>query len=150
MADRDVDGDLRRGLRRAVRSDAGAFAYSILITVTYGAVNLQVGDPTVGRLFVFTLGATMGFVAWETAASRGFTVRIREEPSDVVLVGTALAPVSVSLGLAVALGAIAVLPDAWAWAVAPFAATIVYVLAAGLQMAAARRYEREHPPEEDE
>ena len=146
----DADGDLRRGLRRAVRSDASAFAYSILITVTYGAVSLQVGSPTVGRLFVFAIGATLGFVTWEAVASRGFTVRIREEPSDVVLVGTALAPVSVALGLATALGVLAILSGAWAWGAAPFAATAVYVLATGLQMAAARRYERHHPPEEDE
>lgn len=143
-------GDVRRGLRRTVRSDATAVAYSILITITYGAVGLQVGSPSVARLFVFAVSATLGFVAWEAVASRGFTVRIREEPSDVVLIGTALAPVSVSLGLAAALGAIAVLPDVWAWGGAPFAATVVYVLAAGLQMAAARRYERRHPPEEDE
>ena len=144
------DRDLRPALRRAVRSDAGAFAYSILITVTFGAVNLQVGSPSIARLFVFTIGATLAFVLLEAVASRAFTVRIREEPSDVVLVGTALAPASVSLGLGAALGAVAVLPDTWAWGGAPFAATAVYVLAAGLQMAAARRYERRHPPEEDE
>lgn len=146
----DHTGDVRRGLRRAVRSDATAFGYSILITSTFGVVDLQVGDPSVLRLFAFAVGATLGFAVLEAVASRGFRVRIREERSDVVLVGTAFAPVSVSLGLATALGAVAVVAGTWAWFAAPCAATVVYVLVAGAQLAAARRYEERHPPEDEE
>lgn len=141
---------LRRGVRRGVRGDAAAFAYSVLITVTYGVVSLQVGGVSVVRLFLFALGATVGFTLWEAIASRGFRVRIREEASDVVLFGTALAPLSVTIGLAAALGTAALVPDGWAWALAPLAATIVYVLMTGAQLAVARWYEQSHPPDEEE
>lgn len=144
------DGLVRRGLRRAVRSDATAFGYSVLITATFGAVSLQVGGMTVPRLFAFVVGATLGFALLEAVASRGFQVRIREERSDVVLIGTALAPVSVSLGLGAALGAIALVGGTWAWGLAPCAATGTYVVMAGAQMAMARRYEERHPPREEE
>lgn len=141
---------LLRGLRRGIRSDATAFAYSILITVAFGALNLQAGPVTVPRLFAFAIGATLGFTLLEAGVSRGFRVRIREEASDVVLFGTALAPLSVSAGLATALGTLALVPDAWAWLLAPLTATLVYVLMTGTQLAVARWYEQAHPPEEED
>lgn len=141
---------LVRGVRRAVRNDASAYAYSILITTVFGLVNLRDGPPTVGRLFAFALGATFGFALWETAVSRGFRIRIREEKSDVVLVGTAMAPLSVGASLAAALGIAQVLSGLWAWSLIPLTATIVYVALTGAQLAVARIYEQRHPPDEAE
>lgn len=141
---------LLRGVRRAVRTDASAYGYSILITTVFGLVNLRDGPPTVGRLFVYAVGATLGFALWEAAVSRGFRIRIREEESDVVLVGTAMAPVSVGASLAAALGVAQVLSGLWAWSVIPLTATIVYVALTGAQLAAARVYEEQHPPDESE
>lgn len=138
---------LLRGVRRAVRTDASAYGYSILITAVFGLTNLQDGPVTVGRLFAYAMGATLGFALWEAAASRGFRIRIRQEQSDVVLVGTALAPVSVGLALVAALGATHVLSGAWTWWLAPFVATIVYVALTGAQLAVARVYEERHPPD---
>lgn len=139
---------LVRGVRRAVRNDASAYAYSILITTVFGLVNLRDGPPTVARLFAFALGATFGFALWEAAVSRGFRIRIREEKSDVVLVGTAMAPVSVGASLAAALGIAQVLSGLWAWSLIPLTATIVYVALTGAQLTAARIYEERHPPDE--
>lgn len=141
---------LLRSVRRAVRTDASAYGYSILITAVFGVANLQDGPPTVGRLFAYVMGATLGFALWEAVVSRGFRIRIRQEQSDVVLVGTALAPVSVGLSLATALGVTQVLAGAWTWFAAPFVGTIVYVALTGAQLAAARVYEERHPPEESE
>lgn len=141
---------LVRGVRRAVRTDASAYGYSILITTVFGLVSLRDGPSTVGRLFAFALGATFGFALWEAAVSRGFRIRIREEKSDVVLVGTAMAPVSVGASLATALGIAQVLSGLWAWSLIPLTATIVYVTLTGAQLAAARLYEERHPPEGDE
>lgn len=141
---------LLRGVRRAVRTDASAYGYSILITTVFGLVNLRDGPPTVERLFAFALGATFAFALWEAAVSRGFRIRIREERSEVVLVGTALAPVSVGASLGAALGVAQALSGVWAWALIPLSATIVYVALTGTQLAAARLYEERHPPEDSE
>lgn len=141
---------LLRGARRAVRTDASAYAYSILITTVFGLVSLRDGPPTEGRLFAFAMGATLGFALWEAAVSRGFRIRIREERSDVVLVGTAMAPVSVGVSLAAALGLAQVLSGLWAWMLVPLTATVVYVLLTGVQLAVARLYEERYPPDETE
>lgn len=135
------------GVQRAVRTDATAFGYSILATATFGVA--QVGAPpvTLPRIVAFAIGASLGFTLWEFAATRGFRVRIHAERSDVVLVGTALAPVSVGLGLLAAVGLVTVVRAGWAWPLAPLAATAVYVLAAGI---VGRRWAEEHPPDEDE
>lgn len=143
---RGAFGRLQQGVQGAVRSNATAFGYSILITTTYGVVDQETGGPSVLRILMFVLGATFGFALWETIASRGFQVRIREERSDVVLVGTALSPLSVALGFVTAVGVLQVLHGAWAWGMAPLAATVVFVAVAGAQLAAARRYTEEHPP----
>ena len=90
------------GIRRAARSDASAFSYSILITATFGMVDLRAGDATAPRLFAFAIGATLAFAAVEAVASAGFEIVIHEERSDVMLVGTSLAPIAVSLGLGAA------------------------------------------------
>lgn len=149
-ADSADQSRLVRGVRRAVRTDASAYAYSILITTVFGLVNLRDGPPTVGRLFAFAMGATFGFALWEAAVSRGFRIHIREEKSDVVLVGTAMAPVSVGASLGLALGVGQMLSGIWAWSLVPLTATIVYVALTGAQLAVARIYEERHPPDESE
>jgi hypothetical protein len=141
---------LVRGMRVTVREDASAFAYSILITATFGAANLAAGPVTVRRLFLFVLGATGAFAVAEAAVSRLFRLRIREEPGDVIVLGSALAPISVGAALAVAVGVLQLSATPAGWILAPFLATLSYVTLAGLQMAFAHRYERRHPPADDE
>lgn len=145
-----AQGRLRRGIRRGVRTDATAFGYSILITATFGVVQLKAGPLSTSRIFLFVVGATLGFAVSEAVASRGFRIRIREERSDIVLVGTALAPVSVSISLAAAFGVTAVLTPVWTWLAAPLTSTIAYIAFTGAQMALARAYEDRHPPSDKE
>jgi hypothetical protein len=142
--------DIVRGVRVSVREDASAFSYSILVTATFGASTVVAAPVSVPRLFLFVLGATLGFAVAEAVVSRGFTMRIREERGDVVILGSALAPVSVCAGLAVAIGAVHLVTGAVGWFVAPFGGTVTYITLAGLQMAAAHRYEERHPPAEED
>lgn len=141
---------LEHGVRRAVRSDATAFGYSILITAVFGAAVLEAPPATGLRIFGFVLGATSGFALWEAAVTRGFRVRVREERSEVLLVGTSLAPLAVSLGLGAAYGLLVVSRDGWAWVLAPLAATTAYVLATGTQLAMARRWAENQPADDQE
>lgn len=145
----DDDRDpFARGVRVAIRNDSAAFSYSILVTATFGMANLVAPGVTVLRIFLFALGATGAFAVLETLASRGFRIRLRGEPSDVVVLGTVLAPLSVTAAIGGSYGALRVWPNTTGWFAAPLVATTVYVVGAGLQMMAARRYEEEHPPEE--
>lgn len=137
-------------MRRAVRSDATAFSYSVFVTACFGLVNLRAAPVTVGRLFWFVLGATVGFVAWDLVASSGFRVRIREERSDVLLVATAMAPLSTTVALGASVVTTSIVSGTVVWGAAPLVGTVTYVAAAGLQLALARRYEERHPPRNEE
>lgn len=133
-----------------MRTDATAFGYSILITATFGVLALEARPVTVLRILLFVWGATSAFTIWEVIVTRGFEVRVREERSEVLLVGTALAPIAVSIGLGGAVMAARWSSGAWSWAAAPLTATAAYVLATGLQLALARRWDERHPPDDEE
>lgn len=127
-----------------------AYSYSVFITACFGLLATEIGSTSVLRIFAFLLGATTAFAIVETIASRGFRDRFRSEPSDVVMLGSALALFSVSVAVAAAWACTAILHGAWAWFVAPFGGSIVYILVSGAEMALARRREEEHPPENEE
>ena len=91
--------------------NATAFGYSVTITASFGAVELGRGQPRFGDLIVFGLGAVVAFGGLEGVASGGFHEPLEKGPSRVVLLGTALAFVSI----AAARGVAAVLSGAWAW-----------------------------------
>lgn len=143
----DDEHPLMHGMRSAVRSDATAFSYSILITATFGAVQMEVGGVSAGRIFLFVVGATLAFTVIEAASSRFFRKRIREERGDVVVLGTAMAPLSVATALGVGVGTLQLLGGAPAWFVTPALATAAYVSMAALQLSFARLYEERHPPD---
>jgi hypothetical protein len=138
---------LVRGMRSAVRNDASAYSYSILITTSFGAVQLEVGSATIPRLFFFVLGATGAFAVVEAASSRFFRKRIRQDPGEVVVLGTALAPVSVGVALAAGLALLQVVGGSWAWALTPGVVTATYIAMAAIQLTLARQYEERHPPD---
>ena len=141
------ENEFVRGVRMAVRGDATAFGYSILITATFAMANHRHPSITVGRIFLFALGATFAFAVVEAATSRFFRVRLREERSDVVIVGTAMAPVAVSLSLGGAYLSATHLGASSAWFFSPAVATVGYVVMTGTQLVVARRYADRHPPD---
>lgn len=139
---------LSRGIRIVIRNEATAFSYSVLITATFGITDLLVGTMSVARLFLFILGATGAFAVFEALASRFFRVRLRGERSDVVLLGTAMAPVAVSVSLGAAAGILTVVGGTAGWFAAPATSTSTYLLVAGVQVVLARLYQdRHHPPQ---
>lgn len=146
----DEEHALVRGVRMAVRNDASAFAYSVLITATFGVVNLENPEVTTPRIFVFVVGATFAFALAEAASSRFFRIRLREEQGDVVLIGTAMAPLAVGASLGAAVVAAKFVGGTAAWGLAPAVATVSYILLTGTQLTIARKYEERHPPDESE
>ena len=138
-----------RGIRTSITNNSTAYGYSILITGSLAALNTLVGAPSISALFLFVLGAAGAFAVLEMLASKFFTVRIRGEPSDVVVLGSAFNVVSISLGLAAATLTGSLLTSWVAWILGPFCATAVYILGAGFEFSVARQAE-EGREEEDE
>ena len=131
-----------RGLQTSVRNNSTAYGYSLTVTATLGVLAAELDAPTVGQVFLFAAGAVMGVVAVEAAATRGFRERARSEPPQVVVFGSALAILSV--GSAVGAGALAavVLGTGVAWPIGGLLASLLYLLAAGAEMAMAERASR--------
>lgn len=115
---RDVDGAPRpRGMRgrlvcglgQSLGGNATAFGYSVTITASFGAVELGRGSPRFGDLIVFGLGAVVAFGGLEGVATGGFRSPLEKGSDDVILLGFALAFVSIVLAIATARGLAAVL-----------------------------------------
>ncbi|HEX6311950.1 MAG TPA: hypothetical protein VF152_10010, partial [Acidimicrobiia bacterium] len=115
---------------------------SVMITASAASLVYYTGTARPWELFLFAAGAIAGFTLVEASVSRGFRYRLRPEPSDVVALGSALSFASVGLGLGTAV-LVGVVLDSWLiWPAGAFAATIVYVLASGVEISLAERARR--------
>jgi hypothetical protein len=128
-----------RGLRTSVRTNGGPYGYSVMITASFGVLSALVGSPTVGQIFLFLLGAVLAFLVVEAAVSRGFRVRLRGEPSEVVALGSSFAFVSVGGGVGIAALAGVVLGPGVAWPFGSLLATVTYLLLVGIELGLAER-----------
>lgn len=116
------------GLGQSLGGNATAFGYSVTITASFGAAELGRGAPRFGDLIVFGLGAVVAFGGLEGVASRGFRSPLEKGSDEVILLGTALAFISIVLAIAAARGIAAVLSGGWAWFGSAFGASLVFAL----------------------
>lgn len=102
-------------------------------------------------MFLYAAGIIAGVTLVEAVASRGFRVRMRGEPADVIALGSSFSFASVGLAVGVAALTGTIL-DSWlAWLLGPLLASSVYVIASGVEMALARTaQERREETEEGE
>jgi MFS family permease len=136
----DRDGSpVVRGLRSTVGRESTTFGFSILVTVAFGLLQATEGSPDVGRVFAFAFGAAMSFTLLEGLLSKGFRRSMPQHGTRVQAIGTSLNVLSVLGGLAAA-WLVGELVSHWAvWAVAPFVAGVVYLLAESLETALGER-----------
>ena len=124
------------GVRGAIRHNAPAFAFSIMITSSFGMIASEEGSPSIGDVYGFMAGAVLGFVAVLAVASGAFRrIRMEAERGRVLLLGSALALGSTAIGLGAATLVGALLDGLLAWSLAPFVACVVFLLVLGLEFA---------------
>lgn len=124
------------GFNTAVSGNAQAFGFSITITATYGVISSAQGSPSLPEIFGFALAAVAAFSLVNLVVVA--VLRKREpsgEPDRVVLVATATDFLAVGASLAVAVGVRFALTGWPTWVLAPFAATLVYVLVQAVELA---------------
>jgi hypothetical protein len=139
------------GLGESLGGNATAFGYSVTITASFGAVELGRGSPSFGELIVFGLGAVVAFGGLEGIASRGFREPLRKGSDEVVLLGTALAFISIVLAIAAARGIAAIVGGLLAWFGAALGGSLVFALVESLEfMLAEWVQERRGEPTEPE
>ena len=140
------------GLGESLGGNSTAFGYSVTITASFGAVEIGAGTPTFGDLIVFGLGAVVAFGGVEGIASGGFRTPLRKGSDEVVLLGTALAFISIVLAIASARGVAAVLGGALAWFAAALVGSLVFALVESLEFMLAEwvQERRGEPTEPDD
>jgi hypothetical protein len=126
-------------MRSTVGRESTTFGFSILVTVTFGMLQVTLGSATVPKIAIYAMGAVLSFSLLEAALSRGFRRAMPQHHTQVLALGTAFNLVSVLLGLGSA-RLVAGLLDGWpAWLLAPFVAGVVYLLAESVEDALAER-----------
>lgn len=125
-----------RGLNSAATGNAQAFGYSVTVTVTFGVVSSAHPDPSRFELISFALAVAMAFSLVNLLTARISISRGVGSGADrAVLVGTATDFFAVGGSVGVAIG-IAHFTGGWTvWVLAPFAASIIYVLVQSVELA---------------
>ncbi len=139
---RDTDSagsTIVRGMRSTVGRESTTFGFSILVTVTFGALQVTQGSPDLPRIFWYAAGAVMSFTLLEGILSAGFRRPMPQHPTQTLALGTSLNILSVLVGLGAA-----TLLSAWfshlaVWALAPFVGGVCYLLTESLEDALAER-----------
>lgn len=129
---------MEHGVRTALRNNVSAYGFSVMITASFGVLTASLGSPTVGDVFLFAGGGVTGVTVIEGVSSRGFREKMRGDPSDVVALGAAIGYFSVGVAIGAAALVALVLTGGIGWAVGAMAASAIYVLISGAEMALAR------------
>lgn len=128
-----------RGLRTSIRTNATAFGYSVLATATLTTLAYYLGSPSPWEIFLFILGSTTGFTGLEAAVSDLFQKRMRGDRSDVVVLGSAMNVLALSLSYAVIVLLSWSWSSTWNWLVAPLLGSTIYLMLVGIEMALAAK-----------
>lgn len=128
-----------RAARSTVGGESTAFGFSIMITVTFAAVQRKHGTPEVADLLLFAICAVSAFTVVEAVLSRGFRESLPEHASSVQTLGTAMNLISVAAAVAIAIALSALIGGDAAWLVCPAAAALVYLGFETVEIVAAER-----------
>jgi hypothetical protein len=143
-------GRLAAGLRKALHGNATAFGYSVTITASFGAVQLERGQPSFSDLILFGMGAVVAFGGLEGLLSHGFREPLEPGTDQVITLASALAFISIALGITAARGVAQLLGGAAAWFGAALAASLVFALVESIEfMLAEWLQERRGEPSDD-
>ncbi len=127
-----------RGVQASVRNNYTAYGYSVMITASFGVLATEEATRT-SFIFVFLAGAIAAFVAIEFIVSRGFERVPRGEPMKVEALGAAFSFGSVATAVGAAALTTVILSGWTAWLLGGFAASGIYVLMSGLEIAVAEK-----------
>ena len=129
---------LSAGLRNALHGNATAFGYSVTITASFGAVQLQHGQPSFVDLLLYGMGAVIAFGALEGPLSHGFREPLEQGADQVITLATALSFISIAAGIATARGVAALLGGPGSWFGAALGASLAFVLVESLEFVLAQ------------
>jgi hypothetical protein len=134
---RDAGTRYREGLGHATQENAGAFAFSIMVTSIFGVVAAFEHSPSAGQVFVFAASSVTGFLAFEGIGELVGDPSQGSGRISVRKIAAALSLFSVLCGIGVA-SLVAWPAGAWlSWALAPFCGVLTFLLVNALEHALA-------------
>jgi len=125
---------LRAGLGTTVLASAAPYGYTLTIWSSGAVLIRSHGTPSVGDVFLFIVGALVGFDVLGLLARGALTRREAVERRQVRVLAAALNWIAVGAAVA-AVALLAEISGWFPWLVAPLVATVVYLLGAALQLA---------------
>lgn len=130
-------GTVERAVGTSVLGNSTAFGFSIVITISYGALQDLHGAPTLLELLLYGAAAVVALAVMQGIITRGFRVGVERLPVEVSMLGTAQNVVSVvaSVGAVIGLGELIGGPVVWPLAGALAATVFVALESAELLLA---------------
>ncbi|HEY7077753.1 MAG TPA: hypothetical protein VH418_20395 [Solirubrobacteraceae bacterium] len=126
----------RQALKSVARGSALPYGYTLTVWSTGAVLMRSHGPPPVGDVFLFLAGGVAAFAAI-AAIARGAADPPDPRPGELLTTGAAhFAAVAGAVGAAALVAEIA---GGIAWPLGSFAATLVYLLLATLELAIVRR-----------
>jgi hypothetical protein len=127
----------RRALRATVAAAAAPYGYTLTVWTSGAVVAHERGIPNAVGAILFALGAMIGFGLVGLIAYGGIGRRALAAP-DAFSVWQSIHVLGIGAAIALAFGVARLVHNDAAWLVAGFAATAVYLLAAGVPHAMGR------------
>ncbi len=128
------------GLRASLRNNGQAYGFSVSITASAAILNAEARQSGAVHLIYFAVAAAVAFSLLETVATRGFRKPLEQEPSTVTALGIAFSTASVTGAVALAWVVAHFVGGVTAWPLTGFLVSVVYPVAAGMELATAQRF----------
>lgn len=120
-------------LATVVRRSAIPYGYTVTVWTSGAAIERSHGTPTVGDTFLFLVGAVAGFAVLGLLAEVRRDPPLEPERGDLIRTGVIQV---LAVGLALGAATLVALMRSFAvWPVGAFAATLVYLAVAGIELA---------------
>src|SRR3954471_20628744 len=94
--DAGLVGSFLKGVGESTRHNSLAYGYSLALTGAFGIAATVAGTPTPVDIILWAFGAALTFSIMNAAVTRGFRVKVEDEPPIVVAFGTSLGFLSVT------------------------------------------------------
>jgi hypothetical protein len=131
------DGKPAGALITVLRGSAVPYGYALTVWATHSVLANQQGNPDVWMVFLFIVGAVVAFGLLGTVAERLAPRPLRPARGDLILAGAIhIVAIGSAFGAATL---IALISGAFAWALGSFAATLLYLSIASVEIVLAHR-----------
>jgi hypothetical protein len=130
-------------LLSVLRGSAVPYGYTLTVLASHSIVANQQGGPNVVEIIAFVIGAMLGFATLAAIAERRGLGRASTAPSRREYIHAGMIHVFAIGAALVSAILIALIPGLLAWALAAFAATVLYLTITSLEIDVAARIDDE-------